>query len=275
MTSNLPVFNKIPPLDEGLYDLKQEEVGFFKTLTGIQDDDELKRHIIDVQTKAYQVMCYACIRHFNFARGFSRLKIFRLPAYKEIFQLRDKYNDAILLDVGCCFGNDLRKAVLDGWPAENVIGTDIETNTFPAGFVGGDIFKNETIEPSKPLYADPSTVRPVNLKDLRSLTPLQGHVSVIHASSVFHLFNEELQTTLAKRHCGLVEKGWRSFSLTQWRMFCHSPETWKALWEGQVFKEGSIRVEVVLDPLEISPLEIFGEEKGTKCYLLVWSVTRL
>ena len=73
-------------LDERLYDLSDEERSFLKEQSGIQDDDELKEHVIQVQTEAYkvnfgkakswrfmqtfvlQVHPYPCIRLFNFAR---------------------------------------------------------------------------------------------------------------------------------------------------------------------------------------------------------------
>ena len=42
-------------LDERLYDLSDEERSFFKEQSGIQDDNELKEHIIQVQTEAYKV----------------------------------------------------------------------------------------------------------------------------------------------------------------------------------------------------------------------------
>ena len=42
-------------LDESLYDLNNEERSFLKEQSGIQDDDELKKHVIQVQTKAYKV----------------------------------------------------------------------------------------------------------------------------------------------------------------------------------------------------------------------------
>lgn len=301
MASSLPVIDleKIPPLDPGLLKLNQAEAAFFKASTGIQDDDELKNHIIDVQTKAYKVYFYPCIRLFNF----TKLKISGLPAYGDVTQLRINYPDAILLDAGCCFGNDLRKAVLDGWPVGNVIGTDLEPifwkyghelfkstpDTFPAGFVAGDIFKDEVLNPCEPFYAEPSTGRPTSLKDLQSLTPLQGHVSAIHASSLFHLFDEENQATLARRlatllsprpgsvifgsHGGLPERGKYEFPNLP-SMFCHGPESWKALWDGQVFKQGTVRVEVNLQAVEKSGLHVFKAE-DTKAYLLLWSVTRL
>jgi hypothetical protein len=43
------------PLDESLYSLGEEQAMFFKQQTGIQDDDELKRHVLEVQREAYDV----------------------------------------------------------------------------------------------------------------------------------------------------------------------------------------------------------------------------
>jgi hypothetical protein len=44
------------PLDQSLYQPTEEEKSFFKLLTGINDDEDLKQHIITVQTKAYEVL---------------------------------------------------------------------------------------------------------------------------------------------------------------------------------------------------------------------------
>ncbi|KAF9446311.1 hypothetical protein P691DRAFT_804386 [Macrolepiota fuliginosa MF-IS2] len=291
-----PSLPEIPPLDSSLLALKPEESDFFKTLTNIWDDDELKRHIIGVQTKAYEVYSYPCIRAFSF----TKLKIFRFPVYKEVLQLRDRYPDAILLDVGCCFGNDLRRAVQDGWLVQNIIGADLEADfwkyghelfksspdTFPAAFIPGDLFSPEMIQLSKPFYSPTSTPRPDNLQTLRSLTPLQGHVSAIHASSLFHLFDEELQMTLAKRLASLLspEPGSVIFgshgghpqkesipNILGHTMFCHSPESWSDLWNGQVFQKGSVRVETQLIQTRRPELG----RGGLDLHLLVWSVTRL
>lgn len=49
------------PLDETLYSLKPEEAAFFKQQTGIQDDGELKRHVLEVQKEAWDV----CGRSFR------------------------------------------------------------------------------------------------------------------------------------------------------------------------------------------------------------------
>lgn len=45
------------PLDPTLLNFNEQEAQFFKSLTGIEDDEELRKHVIQVQTKAYEVRC--------------------------------------------------------------------------------------------------------------------------------------------------------------------------------------------------------------------------
>ncbi|KAI0932684.1 hypothetical protein AcW2_001238 [Taiwanofungus camphoratus] len=112
---------QIVPLDDKFYALDAEELAFYKAQTGIHDDDALKQHIMRVQADAYQVHPYNCIRRFNF----TRLKISRLPAYSHLLKLGKERAGAIFLDIGCCFGNDARKAVADGYPVQNVVASDL------------------------------------------------------------------------------------------------------------------------------------------------------
>lgn len=74
-------------------------------------------------------------------------------------------------------------------------------------------------------------------------------------------------------HGGRPEKGMRTEfqNHTGSVMFCHSPESWRELWDGQVFKKGSVKVDCGLKKMErtahLSTIE--GAE------LLWWSVTRV
>lgn len=43
------------PLDPSLYSPTEAEVEILKKLTGIEDEEDLKRHAIEVQTEAYSV----------------------------------------------------------------------------------------------------------------------------------------------------------------------------------------------------------------------------
>ncbi|EGO24560.1 hypothetical protein SERLADRAFT_390015, partial [Serpula lacrymans var. lacrymans S7.9] len=108
-------------LDERYYNLGQEETAFFKAQTGIHNDDELKTHILAIQEKAWKIHPYRCIRRF----AFTSLKISRLPAYEQVLRLGRDHQDAILLDIGCCFGNDIRKAVADGFPVSRALASDL------------------------------------------------------------------------------------------------------------------------------------------------------
>ncbi|KAF7979146.1 hypothetical protein HWV62_43389 [Athelia sp. TMB] len=279
---------------EFYYALAPQEREFLQQQTGIHNDDELKAHLVAIQAKAYQVHPYPCIRRF----AFTTLKIAGQPVYQDVLKLGKEREGAILLDIGCCFGNDLRKAVVDGFPITGVIGSDLHKDfwdmgnelyiaPFPVPFVEGNVFDAAHIEPTPPLYAPPSSPPPA-LGTLTSLNPLRGHVSAIHASSLFHLFDEAHQHKLADAlgallspepgsvifgsHNGLHERGFKTGAMRE-DMFCHSPESWAALWDGGVFKKGTVRVEA-----EIRENPRRDPAKGDQPYFvlwLVWSVTRL
>ena len=53
--SPLPTSSYLKPLNEDLYNPDEESKHFFKLETGIQDEDELKEHIVAVQNKAFRV----------------------------------------------------------------------------------------------------------------------------------------------------------------------------------------------------------------------------
>lgn len=55
-------------------------------------------------------------------------------------------------------------------------------------------------------------------------------------------------------------------------MFCHSPDSWREVWDGPVFKKDSIRVECVL--VKIARKDLPAKE-GAEFFVLAWSVTRL
>jgi len=179
--------------------------------------------------------------------------------------------------------------------------------TFPAAFVPGDVF--EMLEPvpiplptaaagressDRVSSSGSGEVRPGDLRTLTSLAPLRGHVSVIHTSAFFHLFGEEQQRALAARLAGLLsaEPGSVIFGIHgglrvagererqtpgKPRAFSHSPDSWRELWDGQVFEKGTVRVEAeLLDATGyLRPDLSEGPAAPEKRYWLQWSVTRL
>ncbi|KAJ7077387.1 hypothetical protein B0H15DRAFT_924963 [Mycena belliarum] len=276
-------------IDEDLY--KPEQFELVKAQTGIQDPGELKKHILAVQAKAYDLLSYPCIRRFEFATP----RISTYPAYKHVLAMGRERPGAILLDVGCCFGTDIRQAASDGFPRQNLIASDLRSEfwsfghelfrstpeTFPVPFIAGDVLDPDFLEPREPLLTEPGDINPA-LTSLANLTPLHGHVAAIHISLVFHLFLEPKQLQLARAlagllspvpgsvilgsHVGLQEKGFREgLCIAGHSMFCHSPQSWREMWE-TVFPKGSIEVEA----------EIHRRASDTPdAGVLVWSVTRV
>ncbi|KAG9122137.1 hypothetical protein FRC07_001614 [Ceratobasidium sp. 392] len=282
------------PLDESAYSLAPDELEFYQSTTGITNEVELKRHIIDIQTKAYKIFPYPCIRGFMF----TKLKVLRYPAYAHVLEHGRTHPDAIFLELACCFGNDARKAASDGYPIKNIVATDLrrdfwdlgfklfkdDPTTFPVPFLQGDIFSNDFLDPT----ASTPAVRPDLLK-LKRLTDLLGHVDIIHASAFFHLFSEEDQRKIAERcvallsrvpgatifgsHVGGPEPGiYDNIGGTNRKMFCHSPQSWETLWK-ELFGEISIRVVATLEDKETkSPLMCHGPLAGER-RSMIWSVT--
>ena len=127
---------------------------------------------------------------------------------------------------------------------------------------------------------------------MNTLTELSGRISVIHASLLIHLFDEEKQFELARRlatllddrsgsmifgfHGGMPVKGQRNGLFPE--MFFHSPESWTKILEGEIFERGQVKATAVLVEMNM-PVERLGlgtgPPEGAKFYWLVWSVERL
>ena len=156
-------------------------------------------------------------------------------------------------------------------------------------FLAGDAFDPSflalsPIQPTAPHPSSPSA--PPALSELKSLTPLAGHVSAIHATNFFHLFPAPQQRALAQLLAGLLapqpgslifgshvgraapgELAWRGERA--WPMFCHAPASWRAMWE-EVFAGAPVRVEAVVVEYEgIRDVKLEGAMR------LMWSVTRV
>jgi hypothetical protein len=139
---------------------------------------------------------------------------------------------------------------------------------------------------------DPPSGSAPDLRSLTSLNPLHGRAFAIHASALFHLFDEEKQLHLARALAGLLspEPGSMIFGLHRGapekkgyeppimrgghRLWCHSPESWTELWDGLVFEKGVVKVQTKLVHMERKNLKPDAPQNSTLTFM-VWSVTRL
>ncbi|KAJ3834353.1 hypothetical protein F5878DRAFT_363699 [Lentinula raphanica] len=276
------------------FEVDPEDLSLLQTLTRISNVEELEEHISSVQNKANRIHNYPCIGLFVF----TKFNIKLAPKYHHVLSLVKSHTDAIFLDVGCCVGNALRKVVADGWPVENTIGIDLykefwdighemfksTPDSFPAGFVGGDIFDDTTLAPSFDPSNKASTIsslESLNLRSLTSLTPLRHRVSAIYVCNVFHLFNVEKQLDLAKRLVSLLMRrsgsvifgshgvvpAQRAQTLDPGPTSFHSAKSFASMWT-TVFEPGSVEVSWEVKARPRKKLSVLGEWD-----IISWSVT--
>ncbi|KAG2747154.1 hypothetical protein P692DRAFT_20835931 [Suillus brevipes Sb2] len=200
----------------------------------------------------------------------------RHAKYQSVLQLGRDCRSPLLLDLGCCFGNDARKAVADGWPITGMISTDLRQELWDLGhFIAGDCLDPAFLS-SESGHMSRS---PPDLSSPASLNDLHGKLTAIHASSVFHLFSAEQQASLVRAvaallspvpgsivfgsHVGLPKQGTireEILGMTV-EMYCYDPESWNKLWEDA----GPFKTEAALKEV-IAP-------NGETGWVMVWSAT--
>lgn len=111
-----------------------------------------------------------------------------------------------LLDLGCCFGQDMRLLAADGAPAENLYGVDLEPQFLDLGF---ELFRDREKLHNK------ATFMAADIFDPESpLQRLNGQFDVVQTGSFLHLFgwDQSVQAavtiaTLLKREKGVLVVG--------------------------------------------------------------------
>lgn len=142
------------------------------------------------------------------------------------------------LDLGCCFGQDIRRLVCDGAPSEHLYGADLRKEFMDLGY---DLFLDKDRLKSEFIEADV-------FDDKSDLERLDGKVDILMASAFFHLFDMEAQIKAAKRiikllkpHAGSMLVGrhggstvpgeWRQLTDPSKSTYRHNVETWKQFWK--------------------------------------------
>ncbi|KDQ09379.1 hypothetical protein BOTBODRAFT_164867 [Botryobasidium botryosum FD-172 SS1] len=291
-SSEVKSFGVGASLDPSLYEIKDEDKDFLRAAIS-PDDEELRRRIFEIQEKAYEVYKYGCIRHFFFIA----LRMKRLPIYQEILE-RGKKGDAILLDIGCMMGADVRNLAYEGYPATRIVGSDLFETYLT---LGHELFRDKDTCKIKFVAANaldlPATLAPLSssprITDLENasitkLDDLANSVTFIYLGSVFHLFEEEEQKGLAMillrlwtrergaiifgSHQGLAVEGSlaEASGSPEWKAHGHTPASWKKMW-----REASeaFAGEGAGDSIDVTAaLEDHSLSQGTGMQTLVWSV---
>jgi SAM-dependent methyltransferase len=248
-----------------LENLPEQTRELLKTYSQIPEE-RIEAHIHEVRDEAWEVWPYPCIGQFRFLT----LALPNTPSYRKIIKLLQASPDAKFLDLGCCFGQDLRALAAEGVQGRNLVGVELhgeyhdlgqklfrdggQVRTLGATFIAADVFDLLKDENEK------STAE--------ALKPLIGTIDVLQASAFLHLFTWEKQleagaaivklmksgpgamvvgTQVGSRKPGLYEQG---------RMYLHDVPSFEKLWKEIGEITGSEwRVEAVLaqDPRDKKP----------------------
>ncbi|KAL6720017.1 multidrug-resistance type transporter [Lecanora helva] len=139
--------------------------------------EQVLEHVFAIREKAWDVYPYPCIGQFLFLN----LTINLSPYYPDLVaRLRD--SDQTLLDLGCCFAQDVRKLVSDGARSENIYGADLYGEFMELGY---HLFKDR-----KSLK---STFFPTDIMNERDLllNGLSGQMDVVYMGLFLHHFDFE------------------------------------------------------------------------------------
>ena len=101
-----------------------------------------------------------------------------------------------MLDLGCCFAQDLRKLVYDGAPASSLYGVELESQYLDLGY---ELFLDKDTFGAKFILANV-------LDEEGPLDELDGKMDIVHLGLFLHLFDLEEQRKICERIVRLLKK---------------------------------------------------------------------
>ncbi|KAI3396955.1 hypothetical protein diail_11355 [Diaporthe ilicicola] len=223
---------------------------------------------------------YPCIGRYRF----TVLTLYTHPLYATIIE-RLKQPGAAYLDIGCCFGQDLRRLAYDGVPPENLTGVDIAGDLMELGY---RLFCDRDTLRARFTVADVFAGDGDDGDDHGVWAGLQARgADVVHCSAFFHLFTLAEQQTAARHIARLVRPGGvvvgrQSGSVAPGNVpaiqqgtfsYRHDVDTFAALWNGAGEATGTRwRVEGTLDMVGINTSSPVEDENSRR---LLFTVTRV
>ena len=204
--------------------------------SGYQKKNENPNH--SQRALAWLTAPYPCIGLYMFLD----LHMSQHPLYPDTLSRLNSTPTTRLLDVGCGLGQDVRKLVFDGGPADKIYAVELKAGLISAGH---DLFMDGRKKGITLLQGD--AVNDDISEWIKALNVGNGF-DIIHTGALFHLFTWETQLTIAKNLVGLVhgkddavifgwtfaarESGVRCVGpIKEGKVYGHNEESARRLWE--------------------------------------------
>lgn len=240
--------------------------------------DRVLDHIHAVREKAWAIHPYPCVGRFRFLD----LSISRHPLYPHVLR-RLKEQSQTLLDLGCCFGQDIRRLVSDGAPAQNLYAADLHPEFLELGF--------ELFGDKDRLRAHFLTGDVFDDDHAAELASLDAKIDVIHAASFLHLFDWDAQVRAATRMVRMLRPAAKDALVLGRQVgtqepasyrgrFRHDADSFQRMWDEVGAKTGTKwMVKAELLPLTEREKELQvkdgGEEEGRHMRWMVFEVHKI
>ncbi|EOD48918.1 hypothetical protein UCRNP2_4326 [Neofusicoccum parvum UCRNP2] len=164
-----------------LSNLSASTLQFFQEYVGLKSEKEVIQHIKAVRQKAWEIVPYPCIGLFAFLDFIIQLS----PIYPSVVS-RVRAGQT-LLDLGCCFGQNIRKLAFDaGLPcSKNLMGVDIDVRFIDLGY---DLFRDRDRLGAEFCFGD--------ILDEAFLAEKREEIDMIYLGNFLHLFGVEQQKSI-------------------------------------------------------------------------------
>ncbi|KAK9420690.1 putative Methyltransferase domain-containing protein [Seiridium unicorne] len=159
------------------YDLDASILGepareLLREYSGVSDND-INDHVEAIRAKAFKI--------------FLDLSMMTTHVYPEVIQRLKQ--DEKFLDLGCCFGQEIRKFIFDGAPSSNTYGCDLWSELLDIGY---EHFWDEDRSQATFISADV-------FDNTYPLTQSARRMNIIYTGAFFHLFSLEEQEKVVLR----------------------------------------------------------------------------
>ncbi|KAI1504525.1 hypothetical protein F5X99DRAFT_371300 [Biscogniauxia marginata] len=164
--------------------------------------EEQAAHILRLRDKAFTRFPYPCIGNLRFL--YLQLASHRSYQDHVLSPLKEPSlngePEPLFLDLGSCFGQDVRKLAFDGALVHRLWASDIEPELIDLGF---QMF-NDADKLPRSHFLCPGNLLADSPDD--RLKALDDKVTILHMTAVFHLFTLEEQKRVAHRCLQLLRK---------------------------------------------------------------------
>lgn len=208
----------------------------FERYVGIPKD-EIVTHIDQIREKAWKILPYPCVGSY----GFIVTQLEKSPHLSTVVHRIQQ--GATFLELGACFGQELRILADAGAPTKNMFALDRTPEFWELSF---ELFRDREKMDAPFVQAD--FMSDSCFEEVAGLRELVGKTDIIHAGYFFHLFGwdghleamvkvvklSRVGTTLIGHQIGrttAAEESTTSEDGELKKLFHHSEESWKALWK--------------------------------------------